>query len=54
MCSHRGVQLGDGAQKLSGMLCCPSHSWTYDLTVRLVATPHVGGINTHQVDGLDR
>src|SRR5210317_2101130 len=53
VCSHRGVQLVDGAQKLSGMLCCPYHSWTYDLTGRLVATPHVGGINTHQVDGLD-
>lgn len=53
VCSHRGIQLVDQPQTLSGMLCCPYHSWTYDLTGRLVATPHVGGINTHQVAGLE-
>jgi len=52
VCSHRGVALAEQPTTLMGMLCCPYHSWTYDLTGKLVATPHVGGINTHQVEGL--
>lgn len=52
VCSHRGVALAEQATILMGMLCCPYHSWTYDLTGKLVATPHVGGINKHQVEGL--
>ena len=52
VCSHRGVKLAEEPQTLTGMLCCPYHSWTYDLTGKLVATPHVGGVGQHKVEGL--
>ena len=52
VCSHRGVKLAEQPEVLAGMLCCPYHSWTYDLTGKLVATPHVGGIGQHKVEGL--
>lgn len=52
VCSHRGVKLAEEPQVLAGMLCCPYHSWTYDLTGKLVATPHVGGVGQHKVEGL--
>lgn len=52
VCSHRGVKLAEDPQVLAGMLCCPYHSWTYDLTGKLVATPHVGGVGQHKVEGL--
>jgi choline monooxygenase len=52
VCSHRGVALAEEPTTLMGMLCCPYHSWTYDLTGKLVATPHVGGVNKHKVEGI--
>ncbi|MGB0965329.1 MAG: aromatic ring-hydroxylating oxygenase subunit alpha [Litorivicinus sp.] len=52
VCSHRGVKLAEQPETLAGMLCCPYHSWTYDLTGKLVATPHVGGVGQHSVEGL--
>ena len=52
VCSHRGVKLAEQPEKLAGMLCCPYHSWTYDLTGKLIATPHVGGVGQHKVEGL--
>jgi phenylpropionate dioxygenase-like ring-hydroxylating dioxygenase large terminal subunit len=43
VCRHRGMILVDKPTRLSGPIRCPYHSWSYDLTGRLRATPHVGG-----------
>jgi phenylpropionate dioxygenase-like ring-hydroxylating dioxygenase large terminal subunit len=43
VCRHRGMILVDKPARLSGPIRCPYHSWAYDLTGRLRATPHVGG-----------
>ena len=42
-CRHRGMILLEEPRKIEGALRCPYHSWCYDLTGRLRATPHVGG-----------
>lgn len=42
-CRHRGMVLLEEKRKIEGALRCPYHSWCYDLTGRLRATPHVGG-----------
>ncbi len=53
VCSHRGVQLVDEPKVITGMLCCPYHSWTYDLKGALKVTPHIGGMNIHTHDDFD-
>lgn len=53
VCSHRGLQLVNTPRKTNGLLVCPYHSWTYSLTGELKATPHIGGIGEHSVDGFD-
>lgn len=49
-CRHRGMILVSEPKKISGAIRCPYHSWCYDLTGKLRATPHVGGPgqNTHE------
>lgn len=49
-CRHRGMILVPEPRKMRGVIRCPYHSWCYDLSGRLVTTPHVGGsgINTHE------
>ena len=48
VCSHRGFKLLDKACKLKNVIRCPYHSWAYDFNGKLVATPHIGGLNNHQ------
>ena len=48
VCSHRGFKLLDEACKLKNVIRCPYHSWAYDFNGKLVATPHIGGLNNHQ------
>lgn len=43
VCRHRGMILVKEPARLAGPIRCPYHSWSYDLTGRLRATPHVGG-----------
>ncbi|MEL6437240.1 MAG: aromatic ring-hydroxylating dioxygenase subunit alpha [Pseudomonadota bacterium] len=43
VCRHRGMILVDAPKHVPGALRCPYHSWCYDLTGKLRATPHVGG-----------
>ena len=43
VCRHRGMVLVQEAGKAKQGMRCPYHSWTYDLSGRLVATPLVGG-----------
>ena len=49
-CRHRGMILVDKPKKIRGAIRCPYHSWCYDLSGKLRATPHVGGPgrNTHE------
>tara|TARA_B100001093_G_scaffold434528_1_gene432040 strand:- start:845 stop:2041 length:1197 start_codon:yes stop_codon:yes gene_type:complete len=54
VCSHRGLKLLNEPCHLKNVLRCPYHSWSYDLEGSLVATPHIGGLNIHQIDSFDR
>ena len=31
-----------------------NHSWAYDFSGRLIATPHVGGLNIHESEKFDK
>ena len=54
VCSHRGLRLLNEPCTLKNVLRCPYHSWAYDFNGSLVATPHIGGLNIHQVDNFDK
>ena len=47
VCSHRGYKLINKDCNLKNSIRCPYHSWSYDFTGTLIATPHIGGINIH-------
>ena len=47
VCRHRGMILVSEKTKLSKLIRCPYHSWSYDFTGALRATPHVGGPDNH-------
>ncbi|MDC1010864.1 Rieske (2Fe-2S) protein, partial [Candidatus Pelagibacter sp.] len=48
VCSHRGFKLLDKSCSLKNVLRCPYHSWSYDFKGKLIATPHIGGLNIHE------
>ena len=48
VCSHRGYKLISKDCHLKTVIRCPHHSWSYDFTGKLVATPHIGGVNIHE------
>ena len=54
VCSHRGFKLLDEPCSLKNVLRCPYHSWAYDLEGKLVATPHIGGLNIHETRKFDK
>jgi choline monooxygenase len=54
VCSHRGFKLLDEPCALKNVLRCPYHSWSYDFDGKLVATPHIGGLNVHQSEKFDK
>jgi|TARA_B110000003_G_scaffold127475_1_gene129529 choline monooxygenase len=54
VCSHRGFKLLDKPCSLRNVLRCPYHSWAYDFEGKLVATPHIGGLNIHTSDKFDK
>jgi choline monooxygenase len=54
VCSHRGFKLIQEPCKLKNMIRCPYHSWSYDLSGKLIATPHVGGMNKHEAEGFEK
>ncbi len=53
VCSHRGFKLVDKERRTGGRIVCPYHSWTYSLQGDLVATPHIGGVGVHEVEGFN-
>ena len=54
VCSHRGFKLLDEPCSLKNVLRCPYHSWAYDFEGKLVATPHIGGLNIHTSEKFDK
>lgn len=54
VCSHRGHRLVAQPCRSLTALRCPYHSWAYDLEGHLRATPHIGGVKRHRVDGFDK
>ena len=54
VCSHRGFKLIQEPCKQKNMIRCPYHSWSYDLSGKLIATPHVGGMNKHEAKGFEK
>ena len=54
VCSHRGFKLLDKSCTLKNVIRCPYHSWSYDFSGKLVATPHIGGLNNHQSEKFDK
>ena len=54
VCRHRGMILVDKPKQLSGLIRCPYHSWCYELSGQLRATPHVGGPGNNVHDDVDR
>jgi choline monooxygenase len=54
VCSHRGHKLLDKSCSLKNVLRCPYHSWSYDFDGKLVATPHIGGLNVHTSNKFDK
>ena len=53
VCSHRGAELVSDPCSVKRRLCCPYHSWTYDLEGRLCATPSIGGPGKNECNGFD-
>ena len=54
VCSHRGYKILQKKQKIKNVIRCPYHSWSYDMTGKLVATPHLGGMNKHECKKFDK
>ena len=54
VCSHRGFKLLNESCSLKNVLRCPYHSWSYDFDGKLVATPHIGGLNIHETEKFDK
>ena len=48
VCSHRGYKILQESCKIKNVIRCPYHSWSYNTSGSLVATPHLGGMNKHQ------
>ena len=54
VCSHRGFKLLSEPCSLKNVLRCPYHSWAYDFSGKLIATPHIGGLNIHESEKFDK
>ena len=54
VCSHRGYKLLQKNCKIKNVIRCPYHSWSYDTGGKLVATPHLGGMNKHNSVKFDK
>ena len=51
-CRHRGMILIDKPANINGVIRCPYHSWCYNLTGELCATPMVGGTDTNSHESI--
>ncbi|MFT5113290.1 MAG: choline monooxygenase [Parasphingorhabdus sp.] len=53
VCSHRGTKLVEEERQTKGIITCPYHSWSYAHNGELKATPHIGGVGVHKIDGFN-
>ena len=51
-CRHRGMILIEEPANINGVIRCPYHSWCYNLTGELCATPMVGGTDTNSHESI--
>ena len=49
VCSHRGYKILQKPRNVKNIIRCPYHSWAYNTDGKLIATPHIGGMNKHSV-----
>jgi len=54
VCSHRGYKILQKNCKIKNVIRCPYHSWSYDMSGKLIATPHIGGMNKHECNKFDK
>jgi len=54
VCSHRGYKIVQKEEKIKNLIRCPYHSWSYDFNGKLIATPHIGGMNKHNCNKFDK
>ncbi len=54
VCSHRGYKILQKPCNIKNALRCPYHSWTYNTDGKLIATPHIGGMNKHSTKDFDK
>ena len=54
VCSHRGYKILQKDYKIKNVIRCPYHSWSYDLNGKLIATPHIGGMNKHSCNKFEK
>ena len=47
VCSHRGYKILQKPCNIKNTIRCPYHSWAYNTDGKLMATPHIGGMNKH-------
>ena len=53
VCSHRCLKLVNEKKNVGKIIRCPYHSWSYDLSGKLKAAPHIGGTNNHNPTGFN-
>ncbi len=54
VCSHRGMRLVSEPKKISELITCQYHAWTYSVNGDLVATPNIGGIGINTLANFER
>ena len=53
VCSHRGMTLVAEKGSAGMVIRCPYHRWGYGLSGELKATPNIGGMGVHSIEGFD-
>jgi len=54
VCSHRGYKILQKTCNIKNTIRCPYHSWAYNTDGKLIATPHIGGMNKHSVKNFSK
>ena len=54
VCSHRGYKILQKTCNIKNTIRCPYHSWSYNTDGKLIATPHIGGMNKHHAKNFNK
>ena len=54
VCSHRGYKILQKPCNIKNTIRCPYHSWAYNTDGKLIATPHIGGMNKHSTKNFNK